>query len=158
MKESISNDQELIQSEPKSCAGKQNEKELNLQMNLVMRRPDFCICENKCADQLCDNRTADQRLCFRYSDTTIPLLSKPLTIFCSCTAWFVSDQVGNPEDRVSHNEAQIESLQRDRVNSSFFKGLRLLLSYLDRNKYYLNTLKEEIVERTPIEARYWNGC
>ena len=32
---------------------------------------------------------------------------KPLAIFCGCTAWFVSDQVGNPEDRFSHNEAQI---------------------------------------------------
>ena len=31
-----------------------------------MRKPDFCICENKAADQLCGNRTADQRLCFRY--------------------------------------------------------------------------------------------
>ena len=33
-------------------------------MSLVMRKPDFCICENKDADQLCRNRTADQRLCF----------------------------------------------------------------------------------------------
>ena len=31
-----------------------------------MRKPAFCICENKAADQLCGNRTADQRLCFRY--------------------------------------------------------------------------------------------
>ena len=30
-----------------------------------MRKPAFCICENKGADQLCGNRTADQRLCFR---------------------------------------------------------------------------------------------
>ena len=41
-----------------------------------MRKPAFCICENKDADQLCGNRTADQRLCFRYIDTAIPLLSK----------------------------------------------------------------------------------
>ena len=47
-----------------------------------MRKPAFCICENKDADQLCGyicenkdadrlrgNREADQRLCFRYSDT-----------------------------------------------------------------------------------------
>ena len=40
-----------------------------------MRKPDFCICENKDTDQLCDNRTADQRLCFHYIDSTIPLLS-----------------------------------------------------------------------------------
>ena len=39
-----------------------------------MRKPAFCLCENKDADQLCGNRTADQRLCFRYTDSTIPLL------------------------------------------------------------------------------------
>ena len=41
-----------------------------------MRKQTFCICENKDADQLCGNREADQRLCFRYIDSTIPLLSK----------------------------------------------------------------------------------
>ena len=41
-----------------------------------MRKPDFCICENKDADQLRGNREADQRLCFRYLDSMIPLLSK----------------------------------------------------------------------------------
>ena len=43
-----------------------------------MRIPAFCICENKDADQLCANREADKRLCFRYLDSTIPLLSKLL--------------------------------------------------------------------------------
>ena len=55
-----------------------------------MRNPTFCICENKDADLLRGNREADQRLCFRYIDRTIPLLSNS-----ECTAWFVSDQVGN---------------------------------------------------------------
>ena len=50
-----------------------------------MRKPDFCICENKGADQLRGNkdadqlrgnREADQRLCFRHLDSSIPLLSK----------------------------------------------------------------------------------
>ena len=41
-----------------------------------MRKPSFCICENKDADQLCGNREAGQRLCFRYLDSTIPLLPK----------------------------------------------------------------------------------
>ena len=41
-----------------------------------MRKPDICICENKDADQLRGNREADQRLCFRYTDSTIPLLPK----------------------------------------------------------------------------------
>ena len=44
-------------------------------MSRVMRKPTFCICENKEADQLCGNREADQCLCFRYIDCTIPLLS-----------------------------------------------------------------------------------
>ena len=41
-----------------------------------MRKPDFCIYENKDADQLRGNREADQRICFRYTDSTIPLLPK----------------------------------------------------------------------------------
>ena len=41
-----------------------------------MRKPVFCICENKDADQLRGNREADQRLCFRHTDCAIPLLSK----------------------------------------------------------------------------------
>ena len=41
-----------------------------------MRKPGFCICENKDADQLRGNREADQRLCFRYTDSKIPLLPK----------------------------------------------------------------------------------
>ena len=45
-------------------------------MSLVMRKQDFCICENKAADQLCGNRTADQRLCFHHKDSAILLLSK----------------------------------------------------------------------------------
>ena len=49
---------------------------------------------------------ADQRLCFRYTDRTILLLPKSenlkhLAIFCGCTAQFVTDLVGNHEDRFS---------------------------------------------------------
>ena len=72
-----------------------------------MRKQTFGICENKDADLFCGYREADLRLCFHYTDSAIPLLSsptfKPLAIFCSCTAGFVSDLVGNPEDRFSHN-------------------------------------------------------
>ena len=41
-----------------------------------MRKQAFCICENKDADQLHGNCEADLCLCFRYKDSTIPLLSK----------------------------------------------------------------------------------
>ena len=45
-------------------------------MSRIVRKAAFCICENKDADQLRGNREADQRHCFRYTDSTIPLLSK----------------------------------------------------------------------------------
>ena len=53
-----------------------------------MRKPDLCIWENKGADQLRSNCEADQRLCFRYTDSTITLLHKSeISIFYpSCVA------------------------------------------------------------------------
>ena len=67
-----------------------------------MGKPAFCMRKH--------GREADQRLCFRYTDSTIPLLPKVeiSSLFCDCTAWFVWDLVGNPEDRFSHNEAHIK--------------------------------------------------
>ena len=41
-----------------------------------MGKQTICIGESKGADQLRSNCEADHRLCFRYSVTTIPLLSK----------------------------------------------------------------------------------
>ena len=46
------------------------------EISRLMGKPTICIGENKDADQLRGNREADQRLCFRYSDSTIPLLLK----------------------------------------------------------------------------------
>ena len=37
-----------------------------------MRKPAFCTCENKDADQLRGNREAYQCLCFRHTDCKIP--------------------------------------------------------------------------------------
>ena len=45
-------------------------------LSLVMRKPAFCICENKDADQLRSSCAADQCLCFCYMDSTMTLLSK----------------------------------------------------------------------------------
>ena len=64
-----------------------------------MGKPTICIGENKGADQLRGNREADQRLCFRFSDGTIPPPQlqnfKLLACLFSCTGWFVSDLFGN---------------------------------------------------------------
>ena len=51
-------------------------------MSRRIRKQTICIGENKGADQLSSNCTADQCLCFRYTDSTIPLLPKS-EISCS---------------------------------------------------------------------------
>ena len=51
-------------------------KPQNKHMSRLMGKPTICKGENKDADQLRGNREADQRLCFRYSHSTIPLLLK----------------------------------------------------------------------------------
>ena len=43
-------------------------------MSLARRKPAFCICVNKDADQLRGNCEADQRLCFRYTDEVVQFL------------------------------------------------------------------------------------
>ena len=43
----------------------------NMSLSRIMRKLDFCLCENKGVDQLRSNCEADQRLCFCHSDSTI---------------------------------------------------------------------------------------
>ena len=69
-----------------------------------MRKHAFCILENKGEDQLSGNRAADQRLCFHYVESTSPLkfqASSHLLLLYS------QDGVRNPEDRFSHETAQL---------------------------------------------------
>ena len=56
--------------------GDRKKKQNLLNMSRLVGKPTICIGENKDADQLRGNREADQRLCFCYSDSTIPLLLK----------------------------------------------------------------------------------
>ena len=79
-------------------------------MSRVIRKPDFCICKNKDPDQLRGNREADQRLCFRYIVQFLYFLNTEFQAsshLLSLYSQFVSDLVGNPEDRFSHSEAQM---------------------------------------------------
>ena len=55
-----------------------------------MRKPFFCICENKDADQLRGNREADQRLCFRYTDSTTLYFLNPKFQTSSHLLWLYS--------------------------------------------------------------------
>ena len=95
-----------------------------LQMSRIVRKRDFCLCENKGADQLCSNCTADQRLCFRYKDRTIFFSTyvqnfKLLTFFWNCTGQFVLDLVVNPEGWFPRISAQLKGLM-----------VRLILTYM----------------------------
>ena len=76
-----------------------------------MRKPTFCIGENKDPDQLRSNCEADQRLCFRYTDSTIPLLSNPKFLGSNHLLRLYSPVcVGpgqNPNCWFSHAQAQI---------------------------------------------------
>ena len=50
-----------------------------------IRNQTICICENAGADQLRGDREAEQRLCFRYRDSTIPLLYFLTLKFAACS-------------------------------------------------------------------------
>ena len=81
-----------------------------------MRKPDFCIWENKGAVQLRSNCAADQCLCFHYINSTIPLLPKSeiLSLWLyspvRLSDLFVSDLVGNPKERFSPDAAHLLNL------------------------------------------------
>ena len=63
--------------------------------------------ENKGADQLHGNRAADQRLCFCCIQSLYfvnPNFQASSNL--GCIAWFVSELVGNPDDKFSHDTAQ----------------------------------------------------
>ena len=86
-----------------------------------MRKPDFCICENKDPDHLHGNREADQRLCFRYTDSTIPLLLKseisslqPFSVVVQpglCRTWSETPKTGFLTTRLKSEKVILVSVQ-----------------------------------------------
>ena len=66
-------------------------------MSRVMRKPDFCICENKSADQLRVYHAADQNLFIPLIDSTMALLPKSdISIICQVcvgSGWKLQRQV-----------------------------------------------------------------
>ena len=86
-----------------------------------MRKQEFCLCENKGADQFRNNCQADQHLCFHFMDSTIPLLPKSeiSSFFCSCTGRFVMDLVGKLEDPFSRVSAHISSFDLNLTTFNF---------------------------------------
>ena len=105
-----------------------------------MRKPAFAYAKTK--TQISFVVTAKLISAFVFATRIVQSLFylnfKPLAILCGCTARFVSDLVGNPEDRFSHNEAHLvilpfaffSHLQRKRSNVYFGDnfGISLLIS------------------------------
>ena len=81
-------------------------------MSHVMRKPVYAIYEQQRRRSACASAQSDQRLCCslpRSHDTSSFYTPnfQPLPSFCGCAGWFESTLVANPEDRFSHDEAQI---------------------------------------------------
>ena len=106
-----------VQKKP-GCTGAEDGWNLEIHVILVlwenklsrlMRKPTICICENKGTDQLCGNREAGLCLCFRYSDSTLPLLLKSeiLACFCDWRPVCVGPGRKTPNCWFSHVNAQI---------------------------------------------------
>ena len=69
-----------------------------LYLSRVVRKPAFCICENKGADQLRGDREADQRLCFRNS---FAVTAKLISAFVFATRIVQSPYFLNPKFQAS---------------------------------------------------------
>ena len=83
-----------------------------LTLELRHEKTWFLHMRKKVADQLRSNCTADQRLCFRYIDSTIPLLSKSeisslLPSFVAVQPRLSRNWSETREDRFSHDAAHI---------------------------------------------------
>ena len=93
-------------------------------LSLVMRKPAFCICKNKEADQLRGNYEADQRLCFRYTDSTTPLLYiYPKVQASSHLLWLYSPVCVEPGQKSRRPVFSQRSSSGNTVNQHFFAAI-----------------------------------
>ena len=105
-------------------------------MSRIMRKPDFCICENKGADQLCSNCTADhQRLCFRL---------RILLVF-SCSVAYTVFAMERAQSKKSHILAAREYKNRDYFHHFILhwhrQKIQSQLSYLQRYNVYRRNIE-----------------
>ena len=107
------------------------------QLSRSVRKPAFCICENKDADQIRGNREADQLLCFRYIAITIPLLPKyeisslwPSSVTAQpglCQTWSETPKTGFLITRLNSPVIDMFNKHCNNFNSSSF--LIFMLSF-----------------------------
>ena len=76
----------------------------------LVGKPTICIGENKGADQLRGNREADQRLCFRFTDSTIYFLNTKFhasSCFLLLHSPVFVGPVQKPHSQFSHEAAHL---------------------------------------------------
>ena len=103
-------------------------------LSLIVRKPAFCICENKDADQLRSNCAADHRLCFRYIDSTIIILSKS-----EISSLWPSSVAVQPGLCQTWSETPKTGFLRTRLNFVFLDGSRSLDSVRCKYTIMLDT-------------------
>ena len=114
-----------------------------------MKKPVFFICENKAQIE------ADQRLCFCYTDSTIPPLPRceiqPLAILCGCTVWFVSDWSEIPKTGVFTTRLILEGICHTIL---FFQ----VDEHMTMSDFYLITLLVTSEQESAIVDLYTQRC
>ena len=118
-----------------------------------MRKPAFCICENKGADQLRGNREADQRLCFRYTDSTIPLLSKyeitslqPYSVTVQpglCLTWSETPKTGFLKTRLNYCFSIRPICLNSWVIHQYFECPKVWIFFFFGNTYFSKAQMQE---------------
>ena len=95
---------------------------------LILAYAHYSLCRNKKQyhNYSSENCRSNSRLSHIISHTSYIRNSKPLAIFCRCTAGFVSNFVGNPDNRFSGDEAHI--LSRPDLNQSTPMKIKFFLT------------------------------
>ena len=124
-----------------------------LYMNSVMRKTDFCLCENKGADQPCSNCTAVLLLpLFSFDRLYNPSSSfiqnfKIIAFFCGCIDQFVLEPVRNLKTDFFHVTAHIVYgyIMCSNMRKSFLlKPVILICGYLLYNEKIAESLNFKI--------------
>ena len=114
-----------------------------------MRKPAFCICENEDTDQLRGNREADQRLCFRYTDSIIPLLLNTKFQASNHFLWLYSPVCVRPGQKprrpvFSQRGSNYLNFHNSACNKTKLPNVRLqkyeLFQHFDREQKSLSTV------------------
>ena len=120
-------------------------------LSRLMEKPTTCIGENKDTDQLRGNREADQLLCFRYSDSTIPLLFQASSSFLRLYRPVCVRPVRKPHCWFSHEAAHLFTVGLFSTSHHHFD--KSILKYWRARGYYLARVQQTMQKYSPHLSR-----